>query len=217
MENIMMFIVLGSALYVYYDASRHKIGKIPGDKGFFNLSAGMWATATLLLWIIAFPAYLIKRKSLIEKAKANPQESSNRNVKLGIMAGIIGLVFMLNVMSGSPLPVNDERELILAFERINNEINKMGAKAAAKNNVKKLSPKEARDMIEEAFSNAGYSYGGTIHKLAKEGINTMSPAHVGAAAYVLMPLRSDPTPRPEDVYSGQELKDVKAIMRMMGM
>lgn len=69
---------------VYYDATKNKIGKIPRAKGFFNIQAGMWGVATLLLWILVFPAYLIKRSGLLEKTKQHPKEPIDINLKLGI-------------------------------------------------------------------------------------------------------------------------------------
>lgn len=67
-------IVVTSAIWVYLDATKNRIGKIPDAGGMFNMSAGAWATVTLLLWIIGFPSYLIKRRSLIERAKSHPVE-----------------------------------------------------------------------------------------------------------------------------------------------
>jgi hypothetical protein len=56
-------IVIGSAAWVYVDAK--KIGVRKGlVSGMFNIGAGAWCAATLLLWIVVFPAYLIKRGAL---------------------------------------------------------------------------------------------------------------------------------------------------------
>jgi hypothetical protein len=56
-------VVVISAIWVYFDAKKIGVrkGLIPG---FFNLGAGGWCAATLLIWIIGFPAYLIKRGDL---------------------------------------------------------------------------------------------------------------------------------------------------------
>lgn len=62
-------IVVACAVWVYIDArviGVHK-GLIPG---FFNLGAGSWCVVTLLLWIIGFPAYVIKRGELKAAAAA---------------------------------------------------------------------------------------------------------------------------------------------------
>lgn len=88
-------IIVGSTFLVYFDASKNKIGKIPTEKGLFNNSAGLWAVGTLLLWIIFFPAYLIKRSSLVEKADINPQEPSARTLKL-VMIGVIFVLVLLS-------------------------------------------------------------------------------------------------------------------------
>jgi len=68
----MSMLLLLSAIFVYWDATGHKIGKIQGVSSVSNSSAFGWAIGTILLWIIVFPMYLIKRKVLIEKAKENP-------------------------------------------------------------------------------------------------------------------------------------------------
>ena len=80
-EIITAFIAF-SAVWVYFDATKNKIGKIPDEKGIFNMSAGAWAIVTLFLWIIAFPSYLIKRNSLLNKAKEKPVDVTERSGKL---------------------------------------------------------------------------------------------------------------------------------------
>jgi hypothetical protein len=55
-----ILIIIGTAVWVYYDAI--KLGAEKGRiTGFFNLGAGAWFWVTLLLWIIGFPAWLITR------------------------------------------------------------------------------------------------------------------------------------------------------------
>lgn len=78
---IISAIVVGlSTLWVYWDATQHKIGKTEKNK----FSAGAYATATLLLWIIGFPYYLIRRKKLIQEAKEHPVEPKARWFKFGV-------------------------------------------------------------------------------------------------------------------------------------
>lgn len=52
--------VFATDLWVYFDASTIGVqkGQMPGV---FDMGAGEWAFACLLLWIVAFPAYLAKR------------------------------------------------------------------------------------------------------------------------------------------------------------
>jgi len=95
MEILMWLLVPGSILFVYYDATKNRIGKVAGENGFLNMSAGMWTIGTWLLWIIVFPLYIIKRDELIEKAKQNPVAvpEGKRKVILGTIFAIAVLVF----------------------------------------------------------------------------------------------------------------------------
>lgn len=52
--SMVTYLVLGCALYVYLDATKNKIGKVPEVKRFTNMSAGMWATGTAMLWDCCF-------------------------------------------------------------------------------------------------------------------------------------------------------------------
>jgi len=99
---IIPLIIAVSSVWVYIDATNNKIGKIPEQKSFFNLHAGGWAVVTILLWIVAFPAYLIKRKSLIELAKEQPIEVSNPLPKTVALA-VVGLLMTLASYPFSPL------------------------------------------------------------------------------------------------------------------
>ena len=91
--SIMYYLVLGCILFVYVDATKNKIGKIPDNKRFTNMSAGMWATGTALLWILVFPLYLINRKKLINIAAEQPQPVPP--FKRYTIIGMITAVYML--------------------------------------------------------------------------------------------------------------------------
>ncbi|MBW8018040.1 MAG: hypothetical protein FVQ82_17870 [Planctomycetes bacterium] len=97
-ELISLVVVVYSALWVYLDATKHKIGPTEGG-GFWNMSAGTWAIWILGLWIISFHAYIVKRKALIEKAKLSPVEPKNRTwgivvfAFVGVLAIIVGVLF----------------------------------------------------------------------------------------------------------------------------
>lgn len=52
-------IVILSAIFVYWDVKRNGIRKVKGLKSVTNMSPAGWFWATLGLWIIAFPVYLI--------------------------------------------------------------------------------------------------------------------------------------------------------------
>ncbi len=106
--ELMSLIVVASALFVYWDCTRNHIGKIPGEKGLLNNSAGVWATGTVLLWVLVLPLYLFNRKKLKKKAVASPQVISS--LKRGMVFGILVLVSLLTVtgqFAGSIAPDND--------------------------------------------------------------------------------------------------------------
>jgi hypothetical protein len=60
LQEIMILLVLGTSLWVLFDAINLKVtkGKI---EGFFDMGVAGWFFACLLLWIVGFPAYLVKR------------------------------------------------------------------------------------------------------------------------------------------------------------
>lgn len=107
MMNFVFFIaVVLSGTWVYYDATKNNVGKIKNEKGMFNMSAGSWCVVTLFLWIVGFPAYVLKRKSLIIQAKESPVQYSQvkRTVVFVVLAAIaIGGVAVMypSALSGS--------------------------------------------------------------------------------------------------------------------
>jgi hypothetical protein len=57
--------IIASSIWVFMDAQ--KIGVKKGQiKGIADLNPGLWLLVCLLLWIIAFPMYLIKRPEFIK-------------------------------------------------------------------------------------------------------------------------------------------------------
>jgi len=94
MIAFMYLLVIGSAAFVYWDTAKNKIGKITGVKALTNASPLIWAIGVLLVWIIAFPLYLVKRKGLIQKAKESPVEVSPKARKI-TLAGLVGLFLIV--------------------------------------------------------------------------------------------------------------------------
>lgn len=92
--DLIALILIGSSTWVYWDASGKGIGKQPSKKHFFNLSAGGWGASVLLVWVIALPAYLLKREGLITEAEANPISVKYRGIKAVVLA-LTGLVLMI--------------------------------------------------------------------------------------------------------------------------
>ena len=74
-------VVLGTSVWVLVDARRRGItkGKI---KGFFNMGPAGWFFSCLLMWIVAFPAYLVKRRTLGQVAVEDGQPSGVQGTDL---------------------------------------------------------------------------------------------------------------------------------------
>ena len=80
----------------------------------FALGAGAWGAVTGFLWIIGFPAYLIKRSTLIETARTHPVEPKGRVVKafiFGAIALAIVGVSAAGLVQGT-LPACDSPEVV---------------------------------------------------------------------------------------------------------
>ena len=92
-----------SLIWVYRDATKNGIGKIPGVRG---MSVGRWAIGTALMWIVVFPAYLIKRNRLIAAAKQFPIEVEDRPFKMFslVVAGGVWLLVAFSAAANTGLP-----------------------------------------------------------------------------------------------------------------
>lgn len=101
LNALMVAIVVTSAIWVYLDATKHKIGKIIGKKSLFNMAAGAWAIVTMMLWVIGFPSYLIKRNALKKLAQTNPIETNNRTIKTTLIA-LAGSAFFVAALPANP-------------------------------------------------------------------------------------------------------------------
>ncbi len=92
--------LLGGLAYgVYLDATKHKIGRVPGDDLADNHSAGGWAARALL--IAPAVVYYRKRPKLLERAAEHPVEAPHaRRNKVLILAGLMTAVFLASVGGG---------------------------------------------------------------------------------------------------------------------
>ena len=116
---LVVVVVVGTAMWVYLDATKHKIGKFPTDPGFWNMSAGDWATNTVMFWIIVFPVYVLKRPELIEKAKQEPMETRNPALGVVLLSGsgaILGVLGFVLFGSNSP-PSCDSPQIVELAEQ----------------------------------------------------------------------------------------------------
>lgn len=60
METIFIIFVIGSSIWVYFDAKTIGVKKGQID-GLLNMGPVGWFFITLLLWIVGFPAWLATR------------------------------------------------------------------------------------------------------------------------------------------------------------
>jgi hypothetical protein len=81
--TIVAAVIAAWVIWVYWDATSHKIGKIPEAGGFLNMSAGAWCFVSF--WLFGFVAYLWKRDRLIALAKTHPVEVKKRWLKLTVV------------------------------------------------------------------------------------------------------------------------------------
>ena len=98
MTGLITFALLLAPGFVYLDATKHKIGKVPEVKGIANMSAGVWALCTFGLAIVALPLYLIKRPELITRAAVHPVEPTRRGMKARLLFGLGGLFVIFGVL-----------------------------------------------------------------------------------------------------------------------
>ena len=79
---MVLFIVVATSTWVFFDA--RSIGVRKGlVKGLGNMGPGMWFAACLLLWIVSFPAYVIRRDAFLRAVVANRGEVTPNNDYLG--------------------------------------------------------------------------------------------------------------------------------------
>lgn len=70
MINLLPYlVVLASSLWVFQDARNLGITRRTGP-GFFNMGPLSWFVSCLLLWAVAFPAYLVTRRRYKRAASA---------------------------------------------------------------------------------------------------------------------------------------------------
>ena len=98
----MVLLKMALPQWVYWDATRNKIGKrkTKQKKDFFNISAGAWGLLTALVPLIFVIVYLATRKKMIEKAHVEPVNLTRKHrilvhAALFIVPAIqVGLEFM---------------------------------------------------------------------------------------------------------------------------
>ena len=68
MVELGLMIVVGTSIWVAYDASINKIAVVNKPYS-FNNGAFAWFLSCILIWIAAFPAYLVRRSQILRKRR----------------------------------------------------------------------------------------------------------------------------------------------------
>ena len=84
---VIMLLFVVAPVWVYLDATRNRIGKVEPGPGPVKVSAsaGLWASATLLLPILFLPLYLACRPALTRRARERPVVTARRGPKTALL------------------------------------------------------------------------------------------------------------------------------------
>ena len=119
MGELLLLVVIGSSIWVYFDAK--SIGVRKGlEKGFFDMGPSGWAAASLLLWIFVFPAYLAKRGTLKGLASGSQQVTpvASPEAKKGRGKAIFAVALFAFALSFYYFQVPEEVRQELSFDKI---------------------------------------------------------------------------------------------------
>jgi len=111
--------VVGCSLWVYLDTKRLAITRRPHDPTWSNMSSAGWTAAVLLLWLVGFPAYLVKRRevarTLQEAGAAAPgiPLSALPGAALLAVLGLVGAVATWPASSPNGRP-NQKPDVLMA-------------------------------------------------------------------------------------------------------
>ncbi len=88
LPSMIIALTTACAVWVYWDATQKNIGYNPKQSGLLNNAAGLWASLTLLFFVLGLPLYIYLRHRLIKNAQYYPIHTSGRTVKLIIIVVI---------------------------------------------------------------------------------------------------------------------------------
>ena len=70
MEWVFWIVLLGTTTWVAVDASKLRARRGLLGGGFFDMGVAEWGFSCLLLWLVAFPAYLLSRPRYVQLNRA---------------------------------------------------------------------------------------------------------------------------------------------------
>jgi len=92
--SIVILLVLGTSIWAAVDASSIGAGKVASDRWTVNTSPGQWFFLCLLVWIVFFPLYLVKRSGIrgaVAASQGTRQLASGVNSKADELAKLDAL------------------------------------------------------------------------------------------------------------------------------
>lgn len=100
---LMAMLSVAAAFWMYFDATKHGIGKDPSKPSLWQPSAGGWAAWGIVCWPLGLPIYLFRRASLIETAKQYPITPKDKTRSLAILSIASLSILALNLSGGAGL------------------------------------------------------------------------------------------------------------------
>lgn len=62
---LIALLIFGTSIWVFFDAERHRVSVSRGRPYSINTGAWAWLGTCVLLWIVGFPYYLVRRSETI--------------------------------------------------------------------------------------------------------------------------------------------------------
>ena len=106
MELLFIMPLIATSIWVYIDAK--KIGVRKGQlKGLFDMGPAGWFVGCILLWIVIFPVYLLKREEL---KLGHPADDSHKKpqLKVAVFAGLCVFFLLVTLIIRIISPWEDE-------------------------------------------------------------------------------------------------------------
>lgn len=124
---------------------------------------------------------------------------------------LLGMVVACGASGATaPAPLGDKS----ALEKLAKAYRTIEEKQQLDGSPLSLPPDKRKKFLEMVFAEGGYSYPATLHSLAENKLNVIDQNIKDLAELLLIPHRATPIAM-EDIYSAQELEDVRAIERKL--
>ena len=124
----------------------------------------------------------------------------------GIASLLLGVAACDNHDSKLAAPLGDKA----ALEKLAKAYRTVEESQQLEGSLLSFAPDKRKKFIEMVFEEGGYSYSATLHSLAENKLNVIDQNVKDMAELLLLPHHATATAM-EDIYSAQELKDIRVI------